>query len=290
MDPTRPGKQVVIRSGGLGDFLVTLPLLRALATRGPLLLITRPAYARLVADDALFSLYLSIDDARVAAWIGGDAQALQGLLHDACVYSFLPGLSAAAAAAGAYGLVPLEARPTGDRHVTARMFAPARLPWSTRNLRVSHLARPQAPRQPCLWVHPGSGSPAKNLPLADYARLIASWLDTQQDAAPEVIVSFGEADMPLLPAARRQFAGLPVLYRVQPTLPELRQDLSARATQYLGGDTGVTHLAAALDIPTTVVYLQPNAALWLPVGAQVRAREPETLRTAADLLAPRPGL
>ena len=59
MDPiTRSAKQVVIRSGGLGDFLLTLPLLRALREGGPVVLITRPSYARLIQDDTLFNAAL----------------------------------------------------------------------------------------------------------------------------------------------------------------------------------------------------------------------------------------
>jgi len=49
----------------------------------------------------------------------------------------------------------------------------------------------------------------------------------------------------------------------------LRTSLASRATAFLGNDTGVTHLAAALAIPTEAVFLATNPDIWSPVGETV---------------------
>jgi ADP-heptose:LPS heptosyltransferase len=84
------------------------------------------------------------------------------------------------------------------------------------------------------------------------------------------VTSFGEADLALQAPLATLLAGLPVREVVLPPLAELRAQLAAEATAYLGADTGVTHLAAALGIPTEALFVTTDPAIWRPLGPAVR--------------------
>jgi heptosyltransferase-3 len=44
----------------------------------------------------------------------------------------------------------------------------------------------------------------------------------------------------------------------------------ARARLYIGNDSGITHLAAAVGTPTVAIFLASDPAVWAPRGAHVR--------------------
>jgi ADP-heptose:LPS heptosyltransferase len=119
-----------------------------------------------------------------------------------------------------------------------------------------------------LWLHAGSGSPAKNVPLAWLAARARAWLAAHPGG--RLVTSFGEADLALRAPLAALLAGLPVTELVLPLLTELRARLAAEATAYLGADTGVTHLAATLGIPTEALFVTTDPAVWRPLGPAVR--------------------
>ncbi|MBI4642338.1 MAG: glycosyltransferase family 9 protein [Deltaproteobacteria bacterium] len=120
---------------------------------------------------------------------------------------------------------------------------------------------------PFLAVAPGSGHPCKNWLLTHYyevSRALA-WQHGMQ-----VIWLTGPAEEPLIPylkglAAAQDhllLAGLP-LTAVAATL--------ARCRLYLGGDSGLTHLAAAVGVPGVLALFGPtDPVVWAPRGEGVR--------------------
>src|SRR5204862_6032591 len=54
--------------------------------------------------------------------------------------------------------------------------------------------------------------------------------------------------------------------------------LMRRARLYLGNDSGLSHLAGLVGLPTLALFGPTDPALWLPLGPQARAlrREPLT--------------
>ncbi|MBT4227223.1 MAG: hypothetical protein HOD74_06615, partial [Verrucomicrobia bacterium] len=52
-------------------------------------------------------------------------------------------------------------------------------------------------------------------------------------------------------------------------LPELAPRL-AKCAGYVGHDTGVTHLASALGLPTLVLWGPSHETIWRPLGEKVR--------------------
>jgi ADP-heptose:LPS heptosyltransferase len=123
----------------------------------------------------------------------------------------------------------------------------------------------EGPR-PWLVVQPGAGSAAKCWPAEAFARAITA-LATR--ARVNVIVHVGPADADAAEALRRHL-GAGVAWLVNPSLPALAGVL-AEATIYLGNDSGVSHLAAALGLPALVLFDRSHLA-WRPWGAGARAR------------------
>jgi len=109
---------------------------------------------------------------------------------------------------------------------------------------------PVAPVENFVAIHPFSGSPRKNWPL-DRFRAVAERLDcpVRWIAGPE----------DSLEGALR--------YN---DLYELACWLST-ARVYIGNDSGVSHLAAAVGVPVVAIFLTTDPSVWAPRGRQVVA-------------------
>lgn len=118
-------------------------------------------------------------------------------------------------------------------------------------------------RHPVVVIHPGSGSPSKCLD----ARLLVpviEWL-FQADMAPLLLEGPSDRE-----ALERVFATIKI------DVPVVRGlDLStmagilSHAELYVGHDSGVTHLAAALSVPTIACFGPTDSRRWAPLGRAV---------------------
>jgi ADP-heptose:LPS heptosyltransferase len=120
-------------------------------------------------------------------------------------------------------------------------------------------------RHSLVVVHPGSGSAAKRWPLENFAALLEA-LETATALRTIVVVGYAEEDvvaklLPLLHAAR------PLIADKWPLLPTAA--LIQQATVFVGHDSGLTHLAAALGRPTVAIFGPTDPAIWGPRGARV---------------------
>jgi hypothetical protein len=108
------------------------------------------------------------------------------------------------------------------------------------------------PRQDYAVIHPFSGSAKKNWPLAKFqalARRLGRAMPVRWCSGPE--------DPPLPGAAR-----IGDLY-------ELARWLAA-ARLYIGNDSGITHLAAAVGTPVLALFGPTDPEVWAPRGPNVR--------------------
>lgn len=284
---------MVIRSGGLGDFVLTLPLLRALARAGRRVrLVTRARYFELVRETGWVEALHDVDAAAGARGLfSALTRELREWLHGGELLSFWSDadgeLAAAARACGVRAVRLLASRPTAPPHVSVRMLRDAGLPDEPDLLATSVLARSGAGAG-ALWIHPGSGSPTKNAPLEEFAALARAWRGP-------VVVCTGEAEAADLARYRAAFAASGVEHVFEPTLGELRARLEREATAFIGNDSGPTHLAAALGVPTAAVFVASDPALWRPAGAHVRVLrglaqlDPADLAAQASACASEPG-
>lgn len=112
-------------------------------------------------------------------------------------------------------------------------------------------------------LHPGSGSPTKNWP-------ISSWLTLAQR-----LKASGRRVRVILGEVEREREDVNAFAKVvdvqQPSdLSELLFLLRG-AGGYVGHDTGPTHVAAAVGLPTTVCFTEASdPAVWAPLGPRVR--------------------
>lgn len=114
-------------------------------------------------------------------------------------------------------------------------------------------------------LHPGSGGKRKIWPLARWWELIG-WLDERYQGP--IVLSLGPADDYLRTFAEEARETLGVCLFSEAKLPHLASLLSESAL-YVGNDSGVSHLAAAVGIPTVVIFGPTDPKVWGPVGVDV---------------------
>ena len=102
-------------------------------------------------------------------------------------------------------------------------------------------------------IHPFSGSPRKNWPLALF-RQVAERLAREIGLAVEWCAG-PEEEL----AQARRFE----------TLEGVKEWLS-RAALYLGNDSGISHLAAACGVPAVAIFQASDPLIWAPRGAGVK--------------------
>ena len=114
-------------------------------------------------------------------------------------------------------------------------------------------------------IHPGSGGRSKNWPLENFLTL-ADQLKAQQKRQPFFILGPVEEEVSPQLAETIEARGFPLVRHLP--LNELAGVLDLSAG-YVGNDSGVTHLAAALNLPTVALFGPTDPELWGPVGKRV---------------------
>ncbi len=275
-----------MRGGALGDFLVTLPSLALLRQHHPSARITLAVSSpvvKLAAMSGVADQCISLD----AAWAGrlfgntlqpDEAAWLRGF---STVFSFLHDPDALVrtwftvnSPAAFYQVSPLVA----DRHAVDHFLEPLagwldiQLDPASRTYALAVPASihgepairfPALRAAPPIWIHPGSGSVAKNWPCR---RFIALARRIREEAGVPVRFCIGEADAALALELEQAGEGPHVLDNL--SLPELA-GLLALGAGYVGNDSGVSHLAACVGAKSVVVFGPSDDRLWAPRGRQV---------------------
>ncbi|MFQ6111513.1 MAG: glycosyltransferase family 9 protein [Nitrospinota bacterium] len=283
-------RALIVRAGGLGDTLLTLPALAALKERFPGARIEMAGYQErvsLLKAGGLIEEAHSIEAGPMAplflpgrppssdsmshlepfdtliAWCG---RALREHLRGIFRGKFLgrdplPPRASLTHASGhlLQALSPLGVRP------------PARKPGLSLRAEEDVGAGPLLEERGLLGeafiaIHPGGGSDKKCWPAGRFAGL-ARW--TREALGIRVLLVSGPADgkrvAEVLSHLRRESVSL----LEEPPLRVLAQVL-ARASLYLGNDSGVTHLAALVGIPTLALFGPTDPRVWGPIGERVR--------------------
>jgi heptosyltransferase-3 len=113
-------------------------------------------------------------------------------------------------------------------------------------------------------IHPGSGGERKNWP-ADRWLELGRWLQSfPPSERPRLLVVGGEADEKALAALRGLSApGHPVMLAENLPLPQVAALLAA-ADLFLGHDSGISHLAAAVGAPCVLLFGPTDPDIWAP--------------------------
>ena len=279
---THAPRFLVLRGGAIGDFIATLPVLQALRTQWPAATIEiwgYPHIADLAVAAGLAQAVVSLDRAEMARFFVPepsftDAQVaavrsfdlIFNYLHDPVgqVRSNLLLAGAKQVLSGSpiikrgpavpFLLEPLQALAIYETDGTPALDFPAAL-------RARGRARLQALglRGRPMVVHPGSGSPTKNWPAERFVEIMRRL----PAAGRETVAVLGEADVAEAAVLARELPKMPVLAGL--TLTELAATL-AECGAFLGNDSGIAHLAAAVGLPTTAIFGPSDADVWAPRG------------------------
>jgi len=293
------GKILVIRGGAIGDFVLTLPAIAALRAQFPdahLEVLGYPHIARLAVDGGLADRAQFIEARPLAAFFARGGE-LAGDMIDYfsefdLIVSYLYDPDAifrtnVARCTGAQFIVgPHRPDERAGVHAAQVYLKPLEsLAIFEANPIPSLDFKPQLASvdQPWLALLPGSGSEAKNWPEANWAELIAR---LAMAASLRFLLVGGEAEGARL---ERLSAALPEgrfrLARSLP-LPELGALLQG-CVGFIGHDSGISHLAAAVGLPGIVLWGNTSEAIWRPPSPRVAIlRHPDGLArlAVADVL------
>lgn len=272
---------LVLRGGALGDFLVTLPFLRALRARwsdarielvgnqraaelavlGGILSVTHgqaeARWARLYSAEPLsgdFRSWLETFDLVISFWPDPDKDLAQHFPLRPEQRFIVGGATVTTQPASdhffrAFPELGWDAAAQFQRLEFAASFA------DEVNSRLDLTRAPIA-------LHPGSGSAVKNWPIENWRKLVEAL------SPHPVLLILGEAD----DAARAEFAATEFTHvqRVDSwPLPLLASALS-RCRLFVGHDTGVSHLSAAMGTPSLLLFGPTDSRVWAPRGDHVR--------------------
>ncbi|HEX5050168.1 MAG TPA: glycosyltransferase family 9 protein [Planctomycetota bacterium] len=252
---------LVLRRGGLGDTLLMLPTVRALRREHA----CRLHFAGQQEFTAVLAAFLAVDvamsseDLQVWALAGERRDAVVARLRRfARIVSDDAAVAAAAAAHTRVDVLPTLAHGTEPLglQLAHRLGLVPRWPDDAWLLPPGAVAA----GGPCVLA-PGSGGVHKCWPRRHWLRLA----DALGAAALRIVV--GPAELERDDPRRWPWpAGTEFLADV--TAVELAQQLRA-AGCFVGNDSGPTHLAAALGVPTVAIFGPTDPRVWAPVGPHV---------------------
>lgn len=125
---------------------------------------------------------------------------------------------------------------------------------------------------PLIALHPGSGSARKNWPVANWQQLSAQLLESRVGAS--LLFIGGEADEQALSAMRGQFRDTARFADFLP-LPLLSAVLE-RCDHFVGHDSGISHIAAAVGTPCMLLFGATNPNVWAPANRNVQVLKAST--------------
>ncbi len=266
---------LVLRGGALGDFIVTLPIIHALGRHvGTVNIVANRKFAELGAEK-MFAL----DDQDLAPFFTANAELpsrwrrrfgecdlilsylcdpdgiFEGNVRHCGVNNFIVGPHRIES--GSYATVQL-ARPLTQLGIPIDDFAPRlELSDSERSIARSNF------ETPLIALHPASGSARKNWPIENWMALTDGLLASDH----HIVIIGGEADTEEISRMRERF-GERVHYAINWPLRRLAALLSS--AQFVGHDSGISHLAAAAGAHCVILFGPTDANTWAPRNENVR--------------------
>lgn len=300
-----PKNVLIIKPGALGDTLLTLPAVAALRRAWPdagFHWVGYPAHLEWLKGTAYLDACLSIDSHLFCHLFDGLADEPLMELLSRYDYGIAwirdPQSMAGAAFRRAFGNRCLVSSSfpapgcgihTGDHLLqTLRGIADPRVSAALSDAPTAALLRgiysagesPPGLAFPPLrvMIHPGSGDRHKCWPLERF-QAVAETLQSQAKA--EICWLLGPAESRMEEEMRRYCHRHSMELIIEPRLRELSQRLQETRV-FLGNDSGVTHLSAALGVGTWVLFGPTDPKEWAPQGNHVHVFVPETPQRGPD--------
>lgn len=265
------GRFLVVRGGAIGDFVLTLPVFAALREMFPaahIELLGYPNVTRLALAGGAVDAARSIDARPMASYFirrGESDPSLRdyfGSFHVVISYLYDPDgfFQVNVSKCGELQFIQGIHRPDeeGSLHATEALLQALE--------RLAIFGSDTTPRlnfqadqgNETIAVHPGSGSEKKNWPVAKWEELLRR-LATDHP----LLVIGGEADRERLDRLRAALPSERVEFLQNAPLDEVGRRLQ-RSRAFVGHDSGITHLAAAVDLPGVCLWGETNETIWRP--------------------------
>ena len=280
---------LVIRGGAIGDFILTLPALKALRDRWPqahmeilgykhiavlaenrfyaqaVRSIEYGALARFFARNSelpaeLADYFASFD--LIVSYLYDPDQILETNLRRCGVENLICGPARIVENAGL--AAQQLAQPIGELGINVVDFAERIFP-STEDREFGREFLASMP-QPIIAIHPGSGSHQKNWPVDNWIRLFSQ--DNRIADLERLLVISGEADETQAGQLEREWANRGVRFAKNLPLPRLAALLEH--AMFIGHDSGISHLAAAAGANCVLLFGPTNPDVWAPANDTVR--------------------
>jgi len=114
-----------------------------------------------------------------------------------------------------------------------------------------------------ILMHPGSGSETKNWPIENWIELGNVLLSTRRG----LIIIAGEADTARTDQLKAEWKDKPVRFARDLPLPHLAALLEGGV--FIGHDSGISHIAAAVGARCLLLFGPTDPAIWAPPNEQV---------------------
>jgi heptosyltransferase III len=280
---------LVIRGGAVGDFVLTLPALKALRDQHPTEHIEILGYRHIaaLAEKRFYAQAIrSIEYGPLSSFFARNSELPPELADyfasfDAIIsYLYDPDniFESNLRRSGAQRIVPGPPTIGNSQHAARQLAQPVQqLGIEVKNfaaeLYPSKEDRDQARKflgnssGPLVALHPGSGSEKKNWPLESWIE-IGNQLLSWENFDGTVVVVAGEADQDQVMKLDSVWKTSRVLFAKNLPLPQLAAVLEHSV--FVGHDSGISHLAAAAGASCILLFGPTNPCVWAPCNENVR--------------------
>lgn len=280
---------LVIRGGAIGDFILTLPVLKALRhaySRAHIEILGYKHIAVLAENRFYAQAVRSIEHGPLASFFAKNSELPTELANYFASFDLIisylydpdgvfemnlrrcgvdnlihgPGKIDHREHAARQLSRPLQTLGLWVDDLSAKLY-PSAEDRDAANAFLGHCARP------IVAFHPGSGGKKKNWPLENWIdlgnRLLAS-----EDFRGSIVVIFGEADADQVARLQSIWKDATVRFAKNLPLPHLAAVLEQ--TIFIGQDSGISHLAAAVGANCVLLFGPTDPAVWAPANENVR--------------------
>lgn len=280
---------LVIRGGAIGDFILTLPALKALRDARPQEHIEILGYKHIavLAENRFYAQAVrSIEYGPLARFFARDSELPAELADHFASFDLIISylydpdqiFETNLLRCGVRNLIHGPARVVENAGHAARQLA---RPIDALGIKIVDLAEKIFPlvqdrdlarkflastRPPIVAIHPGSGSHEKNWPLENWISLLSRAGHFANDE--RLLVISGEADEAQTGQLEREWKNRGIRFAKGLPLPLLAAMLE-RAI-FIGHDSGISHLAAAAGANCILLFGPTNPDVWAPKNDNVR--------------------
>jgi len=235
---------LIVRVCAIGDFILNIPALRAIAANSPdasFTLVGNPDTLSLAKEFIPVEAIHSLESPPLNKLFVAPVSGLN--FESAWVWMKDPTVADHMRDSGIGRVFHHPAFPPPGIHAADHLLSTVGLP-------APDLPDLWNPRSDTVWLHPGSGSPRKNWPgFAELAKAI-----------PHSLILKGPCES-FDGEEHRMLEGM--------SLQEVSHGIRS-CRMFIGNDSGITHLAAYWGCPTLALYGPTDPQIWGPIGRRVQ--------------------